>query len=53
MQNIIFLHLDENFISDYGGSLILDGLLESTIASFYYTRNDIGPKFVAKFNQLA
>ena len=43
------LHLDENAITDLGGSLLLKGLSsQKTIDSFYYTSNEIGPKFIVE-----
>lgn len=43
------LHLDENAINDAGGSLLLKGLsYQNQIDSFYYTNNEVGPKFITE-----
>lgn len=47
------LHLDENAISDHGGSLIVRGLSsQRQLVSFYYTNNEVGPKLIHECNEL-
>jgi hypothetical protein len=47
------LHLDENSISDKGGSLILKGLTsQKALDSLYYSNNEIGPKFILECREL-
>ena len=47
LSNLRIVHLDANAISDVGGYALLMGVLQhGKIASFYYTRNEVGLKVV-------
>ena len=54
MPHLRAVHLDENGLSDAAGAEILKGLAcHGTISSFYYTHNEIGPRFFSEFSHLS
>jgi hypothetical protein len=53
LYDLQHVYLDDNNISDQGGSEILKGLAaQSMIRTLYYTRNEIGVRFAEQFESL-
>jgi hypothetical protein len=49
MQNIEQIHLDHNNITDASSIHIVKGIARhKNVKSFFYTRNEIGPRFIAE-----
>lgn len=53
LYDLQHVYLDDNYISDEGGSEILKGFaVQGMIRTLYYTRNEIGVKFAEQFENL-